>query len=199
MKTASVAETKSHLSSLIADVEAGNDVLITRRGEAVARLGRGGANRRPHRCPDARGRPAVIYLDTSVVGALFFREPGAARVFDRLEPLRREGLVISAWTLTEMASVGGIKQRTGAIDAATRQQALAHFQRFVSAELRTVEVEPADFRTAAVFIDAPLALRAGDALHLAIAHRLGARLASLDRRLNEAAVFHHIACEDVLG
>jgi hypothetical protein len=56
--------------------------------------------------------------------------------------------VISAWTLTEMASVGGIKQRTGAIDAATRQQALAHFQRFVSAELRTVEVEPADFRTA---------------------------------------------------
>jgi len=42
-------------------------------------------------------------------------------------------------------------------------------------------------------------LRAGDALHLAIAHRLGARLASLDRRLNEAAVFHHIACEDVLG
>jgi hypothetical protein len=108
-------------------------------------------------------------------------------------------LVISAWTLTEMASVGGIKQRTGAIDAATRQQALAHFQRFVSAELRTVEVEPADFRTAAVFIDASLALRAGDALHLAIAHRLGARLASLDRRLNEAAVFHHIACEDMLG
>lgn len=38
MKTASVAETKSHLSSLIADVEAGNDVLITRRGQAVARL-----------------------------------------------------------------------------------------------------------------------------------------------------------------
>ena len=60
----------------------------------------------------------MIYLDTSVVGALFFREPGAARVFDRLEPLRREGLVISAWTLTEMASVGGIKQRTGAIDGA---------------------------------------------------------------------------------
>ena len=38
MKTASVAETKSHLSSLIADVEGGTDVLITRRGQAVARL-----------------------------------------------------------------------------------------------------------------------------------------------------------------
>lgn len=136
----------------------------------------------------------MIYLDTSVLGALFFREPGAARLLGRLEPLHREGLLVSAWTLTEMASVGGIKQRTGAIDAATRQQALAHFQRFVSAELRTVEIEPVDFRSAAVFIEAPPALRAGDALHLAIAHRLGARLASLDRRLNEAAAYHHITC-----
>lgn len=136
----------------------------------------------------------MIYLDTSVLGALFFREPGAARLLGRLEPLHREGLLVSAWTLTEMASVGGIKQRTGAIDAATRQQALAHFQRFVSAELRTVEIEPVDFRSATVFIEAPPALRAGDALHLAIAHRLGARLASLDRRLNEAAAYHHITC-----
>lgn len=38
MKTASVAETKTRLSSLIADVEAGDDVLITRRGQPVARL-----------------------------------------------------------------------------------------------------------------------------------------------------------------
>lgn len=136
----------------------------------------------------------MIYLDTSVLGALFFREPGAVRLLDQLEPLRRDGLLVSAWTLTEMASVGDIKQRTGAIDSAMRQQAMAQFQRFVSAELRTVEVEPADFRSAALFIDAPLALRAGDALHVAIAHRCGARLASLDRRLNEAAAYHHITC-----
>lgn len=38
MKTASVAETKTYLSSLIADAAAGQDVLITRRGQAVARL-----------------------------------------------------------------------------------------------------------------------------------------------------------------
>lgn len=139
----------------------------------------------------------MIYLDTSVLGALFFREPGAGQLLDRLEPLRRDGLLISAWTLTEMAGIGGIKQRTGAIDAVARQQAMANFQRFVSAELRTVEIEPADFRTAAVFIDAPLALRAGDALHLAVAHRTGARLASLDRRLNEAAAFHRLPCEAV--
>lgn len=38
MKIATVAETKTRLSTLIADVEAGNDVLITRRGQPVARL-----------------------------------------------------------------------------------------------------------------------------------------------------------------
>jgi len=38
MKTATVANAKSHLSALIADVEGGQGVVITRRGKAVARL-----------------------------------------------------------------------------------------------------------------------------------------------------------------
>ena len=128
----------------------------------------------------------MIYLDTSVLGAIFFREPGAANLVARLESQRKEKLMISAWTLTEMASVGGIKQRTGAIDAETRQQAIANFQRFASMHLVTVEIDPADFRTAAVLIESPTALRAGDALHLAVARRLGARIASLDHRLCSA-------------
>lgn len=37
-RTATVANAKSHLSALIADVEAGHGVVITRRGKAVARL-----------------------------------------------------------------------------------------------------------------------------------------------------------------
>jgi len=128
----------------------------------------------------------VIYLDTSVLGAIFFREPGAANLVARIESQRKAKLMISAWTLTEMASIGGIKQRTGAIDAETRQQAIANFQRFASGNLVTVEIDPADFRTAAVLIESPTALRAGDALHLAIARRLGARVASLDQKLCSA-------------
>ncbi|MFZ1643492.1 MAG: type II toxin-antitoxin system prevent-host-death family antitoxin [Candidatus Contendobacter sp.] len=38
MKTATVANVKSHLSSLLADVEAGEEIVITRRGRPVARL-----------------------------------------------------------------------------------------------------------------------------------------------------------------
>lgn len=129
----------------------------------------------------------MIYLDTSVLGAMFFREPGAAVLVTWLERRRKQGLAISAWTLTEMASVGGIKQRTGGVDSATRQQALANFQRFASAHFDLIEIDPADFRTAAVFIDMPLNLRAGDALHLAVARRIGARIASLDRRMCECA------------
>jgi predicted nucleic acid-binding protein len=129
----------------------------------------------------------VIYLDTSVLGAIFFREPGSAGLVTWLERKRKQGLTISAWTLTEMASVGGVKQRMGVIDAQMRQQALANFQRFASVHFGLVEIDPADFRAAAVFIDMPLNLRAGDALHLAVARRTSARLASLDQRMGEAA------------
>ena len=128
----------------------------------------------------------MIYVDTSVLGAIFFREPGAAELVARLERQRTGRLMISAWTLTEIASIGGIKQRIGAIDAATRQQALANFQRFASTQMGMTEIEPTDFRTAAVLIESPTALRAGDALHLAVARRLNARIASLDQRLRSA-------------
>lgn len=38
MKTASVVETKSHLSALLGNMAPGEDVLITRRGKPVGRL-----------------------------------------------------------------------------------------------------------------------------------------------------------------
>jgi len=38
VKSATVANAKSHLSALLADVEAGSELVITRRGKPVARL-----------------------------------------------------------------------------------------------------------------------------------------------------------------
>ncbi len=38
MKTATVAHAKSHLSNLLATVEAGEEIVITRRGKPVARV-----------------------------------------------------------------------------------------------------------------------------------------------------------------
>ncbi len=38
MKTANIAEAKAHFSALLAEVEAGEQVIITRRGKPVARI-----------------------------------------------------------------------------------------------------------------------------------------------------------------
>jgi len=38
MKTASVREAQHHLSRLLAEVEAGEEIILTRRGEQVAKL-----------------------------------------------------------------------------------------------------------------------------------------------------------------
>lgn len=108
-------------------------------------------------------------------------------MLNQIEAACTRGLMISAWTLTEMASVGALKERMGAVDRATRRQALAMFQRFASSILRMTEIEPADLRAAALLMDGPWPLRAGDALHLAVAKRLPADLATLDRRLADAA------------
>lgn len=91
-----------------------------------------------------------------------------------------------------MASAGAIKERMGAIDRPTRRRALSTFQRFASSSLAMTEIEPADFRSAALLIDGPEALRAGDALHLAVLKRLPSDLATLDRRLADAATSHGV-------
>jgi len=38
MKTANIAEAKAHFSALLAEVEAGEEVIITRRGKPIARI-----------------------------------------------------------------------------------------------------------------------------------------------------------------
>jgi prevent-host-death family protein len=38
MKTANIAEAKAHFSALLAKVEAGEEVIITRRGKPIARI-----------------------------------------------------------------------------------------------------------------------------------------------------------------
>ena len=38
MKTANIAEAKSHFSALLAEVEAGKEVVIMRRGKPIARI-----------------------------------------------------------------------------------------------------------------------------------------------------------------
>jgi len=130
----------------------------------------------------------MVYVDTSVLVALFLNEPHSLAATDWYAHETSE-LAAAAWCVPEFASALGIKQRTGAINAQQAQDAWARFERLIAADLQLLSVEPANFhRAAELVLDAASALRAGDALHLACAEAAGAkRMATLDDTMSRSA------------
>ena len=127
------------------------------------------------------------YFDTSAIVPAFVREPTTERVQALIGAQGGENLAISAWTLTEFSSALALKLRTGAIAAETFASVLAEWTTF-TASVGFLEVDDRAFRDAAALCQRhDLGLRAGDALHLAIAAAHGCTLVTLDARLAKAA------------
>ena len=130
----------------------------------------------------------MIYVDTSALVPLFIREPNSDAVIDWLEA-SGERLAISEWTLVEFASAAAIKLRTGQATANLVKQATARMHEFARKHCTVAVPGRESFRRAAELAghDA-LKLRAGDALHLAIAESLNAQgLLCLDQAMIESA------------
>jgi predicted nucleic acid-binding protein len=80
-----------------------------------------------------------------------------------------------------------LKNRRGELTQADILIAEAGFRRFVAGRTRVANIAAEDFYRAAELCAAGVGLRAGDALHLAIAERLRLTVCTLDRGMWSAA------------
>jgi hypothetical protein len=120
----------------------------------------------------------MIYLDTSVLVAMHTHETSTAAIQGWYAGLGDTPLYSALWCVTEFGSALSIKQRTGQMTAKQATQAWKQFEAQCDGDLRLVQVNGDAFRHAAELArDSDSGLRAGDALHLAVAAQL--KLSSL--------------------
>jgi predicted nucleic acid-binding protein len=140
----------------------------------------------------------MLYLDTSVLVAALTNEVASTRVQNWIGEQQPSSLAISGWVVAEFSSALALKLRTSRIGPTDRAAALAVFNRLAVETLETLSISESRFRAAAQLTDQSLGLRAGDALHLAIAAEHGATLCTLDRRLAEAGPAVDLRAGDAL-
>ena len=100
--------------------------------------------------------------------------------------------LISTWVNTEFASALSLKCRSGVISRDELMACCQSFQTLREKRLQVLQLEHADFETAARLCLADVPLKAGDALHLAVCQRQRGVLATLDQRLARAALHHQL-------
>lgn len=129
-----------------------------------------------------------IYLDTSVLVALWSNEPMTFSAQKWMSQQRTENLSISRWCITEFSAAMAGKLQTGSITELERAEALAAFGSAVRRSFSVLEVDQHAFQRAAIFANqANLRVRSGDALHLAIAAGESLPILTFDLRMQTAA------------
>jgi predicted nucleic acid-binding protein len=125
----------------------------------------------------------MVYLDTSILVPIFLPEPESDRMRSWILRQAGESLAISEWTLTEFSSALGLKVRTKQLKPDQAREAQRLLEKLATDSFQVHVPVRADYVRATAFLgEYALGLRAGDALHLAIAFNAGAgAVYSLDR------------------
>lgn len=128
------------------------------------------------------------YFDTSFLAPVILPEAASEPVAGFLETLPTEDLAVSHWTRVEFSSLLAREVRMGGLSADAARAAGARFEAMIEESFAVLLPSGADFDLARAFLGRfETGLRAGDALHLAVAANRGAEaFYSLDRQLIEA-------------
>jgi len=130
------------------------------------------------------GRP-VTYLDASVIVPLFLPEP---RSTEAESIVARDDFIVSDLAAAEVSSAVSLAVRINRLPESAARTALATFDAWLAGHALKAETRGEDFSAAIVLIrNFQLGLRTPDALHIVVAKRLGATLATFDARMAEAA------------
>ena len=129
----------------------------------------------------------MVCVDTSALVALFTNEATAGRMANWIAEETRP-LISGDWCVTEFASALSLKKRTLQITSRQSNAAWKVFSEFCQGNLRLLPLDREVFSQAAHLVrNSKNGLRAGDALHLALALRVKATaFFTLDVRLAES-------------
>jgi uncharacterized protein len=127
----------------------------------------------------------MIYFDTSFIAPAFVEESKSAWVTSKLKILAREELTLSQWTRIEFASLISRRVRMKEITASDAQLILHSFEDVAVSSFIILTPTTMDFNLAQSLLQHHhTGLRAGDALHLAIAQNHNAKkFCTLDKDL----------------
>jgi predicted nucleic acid-binding protein len=141
---------------------------------------------------------AGFYLDTCVLVTLFHNDSGYGAAENWLAASGQQALWISHWVLVEFASATALRMRRRELSGSRAAQIQEELETFRRERLGLLEPCAEDFLLARRWIveERKLSLRAGDALHLAVAHRHRFPLVSADQTLLAAA--HQLGCDTVV-
>ena len=130
----------------------------------------------------------MLYVDTSVIVALLTVEPKTPDVMTWYASLP-DTPICADWLLTEFSSAVSIKLRTGQLSETHAKRVRKEFDLLAAGGLRLAPVSRTAFSQAVEMVKQhQYGLRAGDALHLAVALELGAsHMATLDETLAKNA------------